>query len=69
MPVRCGGTSGKPLTGGVASRVATLADRPEGFRPAGAKPFANLVPLVELLGGVRFKARARPLRQATCPRR
>jgi DNA helicase II / ATP-dependent DNA helicase PcrA len=41
---------GKPLTGGVASRIAALADRPEGFRPAGAKPFTNLVPLVELLG-------------------
>ena len=43
---------GKPLTGGVASRVAALADRPEGFRPEGAKPFTNLVPLVELLGEI-----------------
>jgi DNA helicase-2/ATP-dependent DNA helicase PcrA len=43
---------GKPLTGGVASRIAALADRPEGFRPDGAKPFANLVPLVELLGEI-----------------
>ena len=43
---------GKPLTGGVASRVAALADRPEGFRPEGAKPFTNLVPLGELLGEV-----------------
>jgi DNA helicase II / ATP-dependent DNA helicase PcrA len=42
----------RPLTGGVASRVAALADRPEGFRPEGAKPFANLVPLVELLGEI-----------------
>ncbi len=42
----------KPLTAGVASRVAALADRPEGFRPAGAKPFINLVPLVELLGEI-----------------
>ena len=43
---------GKALTGGVASRVAALADRPEGFRPDGAKPFTNLVPLGELLGEV-----------------
>ena len=43
---------GKPLTGGVASRVAALADRPEGFRPEGAKSFANLIPLVELLGEI-----------------
>jgi DNA helicase II / ATP-dependent DNA helicase PcrA len=42
----------KPLTGGVASRVAALADRPEGFRPDGAKSFTNLVPLVELLGEI-----------------
>jgi DNA helicase-2/ATP-dependent DNA helicase PcrA len=43
---------GKPLTGGVASRVAALADRAEGFRPEGAKPFTNLIPLGELLGEV-----------------
>jgi DNA helicase-2/ATP-dependent DNA helicase PcrA len=43
---------GKPLTGGVASRVAALADRPEGFRPAHAKPFTHLVPLVEVLGEI-----------------
>lgn len=42
----------KPLTGGVAGRVAALADRPEGFRPEGAKPFTNLVPLVEVLGEI-----------------
>jgi DNA helicase II / ATP-dependent DNA helicase PcrA len=42
----------RPLTGGVAGRVAALADRPEGFQPAGAKPFVNLVPLVELLGEI-----------------
>jgi DNA helicase-2/ATP-dependent DNA helicase PcrA len=41
---------GKTLTGGVASRVAALADRPEGFVPASAKPFASLVPLGEMLG-------------------
>jgi uncharacterized protein (TIGR00375 family) len=43
---------GKPLTGGVLGRVTALADRPEGFRPEGAKPFASLVPLVEVLGEV-----------------
>ncbi len=51
----CGKTCprcGKPLTGGVLGRVAALADRPAGFRPAGAKPFASLVPLPEVLGEV-----------------
>jgi uncharacterized protein (TIGR00375 family) len=51
----CGKTCprcGKPLTGGVLGRVAALADRPEGFRPEGAKPFASLVPLAEVLGEV-----------------
>ena len=43
---------GKPLTGGVLGRVAALADRPAGFRPEGAKPFASLVPLAEVLGEV-----------------
>ena len=43
---------GKALTGGVSSRVAALADRPEGFRPEVAKPFVNLVPLVEVLGEI-----------------
>ena len=43
---------GNPLTGGVASRVAALADRPEGFRSEGAKPFTHLVPLTEVLGEV-----------------
>jgi DNA helicase-2/ATP-dependent DNA helicase PcrA len=43
---------GKPLTGGVAGRVAALADRPAGFRPAGAKPFTSLVPLTEILGEI-----------------
>ena len=51
----CGRTCprcGKPLTGGVLGRVAALADRPAGFRPQGAKPFASLVPLDEVLGEV-----------------
>src|SRR3989338_1295260 len=42
---------GQPLTIGVASRVEELADRPEGFRPEGAVPFRNLIPLHELLAG------------------
>jgi uncharacterized protein (TIGR00375 family) len=51
----CGKTCprcGKPLTGGVLGRVAALADRPAGFRPEGAKLFASLVPLPEVLGEV-----------------
>jgi uncharacterized protein (TIGR00375 family) len=41
---------GKKLTGGVMGRVAELADRPPGFRPASAKSFSSLVPLCEVLG-------------------
>lgn len=40
---------GKRLTAGVAGRVDSLADRPEGVRPEGAKPFESLIPLSELL--------------------
>jgi DNA helicase-2/ATP-dependent DNA helicase PcrA len=40
----------KKLTGGVAGRVEALADRPEGFRPEGAKPFQSMVPLAEIVG-------------------
>lgn len=43
---------GKRLTGGVMSRVEQLADREEGFRPEGAKPFQSLVPLTEVIGEV-----------------
>jgi len=43
---------GRKLTVGVAERVETLADRPEGFRPKGAIPFKNLIPLSELIAGV-----------------
>ena len=42
----------KRLTGGVLARVEALADRPEGFRPPGARPFHNLIPLGEVLGEV-----------------
>jgi len=40
---------GRPLTIGVLNRVETLADREEGFRPEGAIPFKNLVPLEEII--------------------
>ncbi|MEB3370853.1 UvrD-helicase domain-containing protein [Saccharopolyspora mangrovi] len=43
-------TCGKPLTVGVAHRVDSLADRPEGFRPAHAAGFDNLIPLPEITG-------------------
>ena len=40
---------GKKITLGVCHRVDALADRAEGFRPAGAPPFESLIPLKELL--------------------
>ncbi|NTV51797.1 MAG: DNA helicase UvrD, partial [Candidatus Firestonebacteria bacterium] len=40
----------KPVTGGVASRVEMLADRPLGYRPPQAVPSIHLVPLDEVLG-------------------
>ena len=40
---------GKKLTIGVEHRVEELADRPEGFRPEGAKPFESLAPLPEVI--------------------
>jgi len=45
---------GKPLTIGVMHRVEDLADkdRPEGFKPAWAKPFKTLLPLHEILSGL-----------------
>ena len=41
---------GKKITIGVLNRVEQLADRPEGYVPAGARPFENLVPLPEVIG-------------------
>lgn len=41
---------GKRLTDGVLGRVESLADRPEGARHEGAKPFQSLIPLKELIG-------------------
>jgi superfamily I DNA/RNA helicase len=43
---------GKPVTVGVLSRVAELADRPDGHRPAGAAEFHNLVPLPEIMSEI-----------------
>jgi DNA helicase II / ATP-dependent DNA helicase PcrA len=43
---------GKPLTVGVLHRVAELADRPAGFRPAGAASFTSLVQLPEIIGEI-----------------
>lgn len=39
----------KPLTIGVLSRVEKLADRPHGYKPAGAIPFKSLISLSEIL--------------------
>lgn len=48
---RCPVCRGK-LTGGVYGRVAELADRPDGARPACARQFERLVPLREILAEV-----------------
>jgi ATP-dependent DNA helicase UvrD/PcrA len=44
---------GKPLTVGVAHRVAELADRSPGYRPAGAAGFTSLVQLPQIVGEIR----------------
>lgn len=44
---------GKPVTVGVLNRVAQLADRPDGFRPANATPYLNMVPLDEIIAEAR----------------
>lgn len=40
---------GNPLTTGVLHRVLELADRKEGYRPEGAKPFYSMLPLSEII--------------------
>ncbi|RIK44269.1 MAG: AAA family ATPase [Chloroflexi bacterium] len=56
---------GKEVTVGVLNRVATLADRPPGGRPARTHPYANLIPLPEILGEVLgVGAGARKVQQA-----
>src|SRR6201994_4194095 len=42
----------KPLTVGVLHRVAELADRPDGHRPAGAAGYSNLVQLPGIVGEI-----------------
>ena len=37
-------------------RVEELADRPEGFRPHGAKPFRTLIPLSEIISKLLGRA-------------
>ncbi|MBI4117244.1 MAG: DNA helicase UvrD [Parcubacteria group bacterium] len=39
----------RPLTVGVLARVAELADRPEGFRPASRVPYKNVIPLDQII--------------------
>ncbi len=43
---------GRKVTVGVLSRVEELADRHDGSRPPGARPFFSLIPLVEILGEI-----------------
>ena len=43
---------GKPLTIGVAHRVAELADRPPGYRPPGAPGFTSLVQLRQIVSEI-----------------
>jgi DNA helicase-2/ATP-dependent DNA helicase PcrA len=43
---------GRPLTVGVLHRIETLADRPDGVRPAGAAGYTNLVQLPEIIGEI-----------------
>jgi len=40
---------GKPVVVGVMNRVDELADRDDGFKPANAIPFKNLIPLQEII--------------------
>lgn len=43
---------GRELTIGVLHRVEELADREDGFKPKGAKPFRSLIPLSEIISQV-----------------
>jgi uncharacterized protein (TIGR00375 family) len=40
---------GKKITIGVMHRVQKLADRAEGFRPAGSPPYRSIIPLAEII--------------------
>lgn len=46
----------KELTIGVLNRVEEMADRPEGFKPEGAKPFLRLLPLADIISLISGKA-------------
>lgn len=46
-------TCGKRLTVGVLHRVGQLSDRQEGYRPAGAPAYRSIIPLGEILAGIR----------------
>ncbi|MDZ7359418.1 MAG: UvrD-helicase domain-containing protein [candidate division KSB1 bacterium] len=41
---------GKPVTVGVMARVEELADRPEGEKSPRSRPYANIIPLPEIIG-------------------
>lgn len=49
---------GKELTIGVLHRVEELADRPEGFKPKNAIPFRKIIPLHEIISGIKGSAMA-----------
>jgi uncharacterized protein (TIGR00375 family) len=49
---------GKSVTVGVYSRVASLADRPEGSRPDGMVPYRSIVPLQEIIGEALGRGKA-----------
>ena len=43
----------RPMTIGVMHRIEELADREDGFKPEGAKPFTSLIPLSEIIASIR----------------
>lgn len=43
---------GKKVTLGVSQRVDDLADREDGFVPAGARPYERLVPLLQIIASI-----------------
>lgn len=48
---------GKPVTVGVMNRVEQLADRPQGYKPANAIPYKNLIPLDEIIAEAKGLAK------------